>query len=460
MRRAGPPRSSLQRRLSLGLVAGVTLLWLAATGAASFVVRHEIDEVFDGALQSIAQRVLPLAYGEWLNRENSPLDDTPVQTIASATDGDEYISYVVRDSKGVVLMQSRDSVGTPFPDNLAPGFHNGPGYRYFTVGAVRGTLFVTTLETPGHRQSTVWRAIRSLIWPLFGLIPLSLIGVWGVTRFTLRPLIAFRTEIEARGDGNLSAVTTAALPAEIRPLAVAVNHLLQRLRHTLEAERSFTANSAHELRTPVAAALAQTQRLISELDEGPGRERARAIASALKRLARLSEKLMQLAKAEGGSLIGERAEDMVVVLRYVLEDSNREHDAADRLIVTLPQSGRALSIIDADAFAVLARNLVENALKHAPIDSEVQVTLGEDLAFEVSNECPAIAPDVVDRLRRPFERGVTEANGAGLGLAIADAVARGAGSALEIFSPRPGKSDGFLARVVLPRDRKSSQMQP
>jgi two-component system, OmpR family, sensor kinase len=455
MKMRSSSRGSLQRRLSLGLVVSVTVLWLAAASVASFVIRHEIDEVFDGALQSIAHRVLPLAYSEWLNRENSPLDDTPVQTIASATDGDEYISYVVRDRRGQVLMQSHDSVGTPFPTDVTPGFHDGPDFRFFTVGAVRDTLFVTTLETPGHRRDTVWRAIRALVWPLVGLIPLSLIGIWAVVRFTLKPVIAFRVEIEARGDGNLSPVTTASLPAEIRPLAIAVNHLLQRLRHTLDAERSFTANSAHELRTPVAAALAQTQRLISEVPDGPSRERARAISSALKRLARLSEKLMQLAKAEGGSLIGEQPEDMVIVLRHVLEDIDREHDASDRLIVRLPPVGTALSIIDADAFAVLARNLVENALKHASPESEVHVTLGEDLAFTVANDCPAIPQDLIDRLRRPFERGVTDAKGAGLGLAIADTVARGAGSALELFSPRPGHTSGFEARVVLPRDRRS-----
>jgi two-component system OmpR family sensor kinase len=81
----------------------------------------------------------------------------------------------------------------------------------------------------------------------------------------------------------------ARLPAEIDPLAEAVNHLLERLRKALEAERSFTANSAHELRTPLAATLAQIQRLRQEAPEGPLRARAAKIEDSLRELARLSE---------------------------------------------------------------------------------------------------------------------------------------------------------------------------
>lgn len=437
-----PPRRSLQRRLGLGLAAGVTLLWLAGAVAAGLILRHEIDEVFDSALQEVTQRILPLAWLEVLNGEPGP-----AQLLPSVRPHHEYITYIVRDGEGRVLLQSHDADPAVFPPGLEPGFHETPRLRLYTEGAVQGTLFVTAAEEPWHRREAVLHALRMLLWPLAVLLPLSQIGVWLLVRVSLRPVLAFQADIEARGRGNLSPVPITALPTEIGPAAAAVNGLILRLRRALEAERSFTANSAHELRTPIAATLAQTQRLIAEVPEGPMRDRARAIEAALRQLSRLSEKLLQLAKADGGGLLAEAPQDLTAVLRFVLDDF-----AADRprLRVTLPPRGGFLSRLDGDAFAILARNLIENALKHGAPGEAVAVTLGDDGVLRVTNAGPAIPPGVMARLTRPFERGVTEAGGSGLGLAIAEAIARGAGLRLELLSPIPGRADGFEARLHLP----------
>ena len=99
-----------------------------------------------------------------------------------------------------------------------------------------------------------------------------------------------------------------------------MNQLLERLRRALEAERSFAATSAHELRTPVAAALAQAQRLIIETTDAAVRKRARDIEVALRRLSGLSEKLMQLARAEGGRLHGAEPVDTGTILRMIVDE--------------------------------------------------------------------------------------------------------------------------------------------
>jgi two-component system OmpR family sensor kinase len=109
--------------------------------------------------------------------------------------------------------------------------------------------------------------------------------------------------------------------------------------------------------------------------------------------------------------------------------------------------------MDPDAFAILARNLIENALRHGDPHGRVDVVLTQDRLMSVANRGPVVAPDDLSRLTRPFERGATRAKGSGLGLAIADAIARGAGGSLELLSPMTGGTDGFEARVLLPRDR-------
>ena len=448
-----PPKNSLQRRLSLGLAIGVTGFWLVAIVGAGLILRHEIDEVFDSALQEVAQRVLPLAYMEVLDRDTGAPDDVPAQRIASVTPHEEYITYIVRDAKGRVLLQSHDADPAAFPDDLGPGFHDSPQLRLYTESAVQGTLFVTAAERQSHRSKAMIKAVGMLGWPLAALLPISLLGTWALVGLSLRPIRALHSEIESRGRGNLSPVEATGLPAEIGPVADAVNRLIARLQRALEAERSFTANSAHELRTPIAAALAQTQRLLAEMPDGPTRERARTVETALRQLSRLSEKLLQLAKAEGGGLVTETPQDLAQVLGFVLDDLGRNPKTAGRLHVTLPPEGSLMSHMDADAFAILARNLVENALKHGSTEAPVTIALSADGILSVANSGPVVAAETLARLKRPFERGTTGAKGSGLGLTIAEAIANGSGARLELLSPIPGQSDGFEARFHLPESQ-------
>lgn len=444
MRVAWPPKGSLQRRLALALTGGVMALWLLATVAAGLLLRREIDEVFDSALQEVVQRVLPLAYLEILNREADI--DRGAQSIASTGAHREYITYVVRDEAGRGLLQSHDADLTQFPPNPAHGFSDGPSSRLYTEVAVSGTIIVTAAERPGHRQKAVRDAIKMLAWPLILLLPLGIAGTWVLVAITLRPVAAFRHEIEARGSGHLAPVSGAHLPSEIAPVAAAVNALMARLRRALDAERSFTANSAHELRTPVAAALAQTQRLKAELPEGAARARTVEIEIALKRLARLSEKLLQLARAEGAGLTGETPQDLVPALRLVLHDLEAEGGVE----VALPTGGRLVSTLDMDAFAILARNLIENALKHGDASRPVRVALTDEGRFSVVSPGPVLTPEIIAGMTQRFVRGATRADGAGLGLSIVQAIARGVGSEIAFISPASGQSDGLEVRVQLP----------
>jgi len=446
-----PPRQSLQWRLTVGLTAVVSVLWLAAVVAAGTIVRSETDKVFDSGLQEVAQRLLPLAYIELLNRDRDGPDGAASQRIPSVDPHTETITYIVRDATGRVLMQSHDADPQAFPTDLRPGFHSSASLRLYTESGVQGTVLVTTAEPFQHRQEAVLKAMAMLAVPLMVLLPVCLFGVWWLVAWSLRPLVWWQGEIEARGRGNLAPVNASNLPTEVAPIAAAVDGLIARLRLALEAERSFAGNSAHELRTPIAAALAQIQRLIIELPDEATRGRAQSIESALRDLARLSEKLLQLAKAEGGSLMADAPQDLASVLRLVCSDLGRASSIGKRLSVQIPPSGSVRSLMDADAFAILARNLVENALKHGDERFPVEIKLTQDGNLSVSNRGPIVSPDELSRLTRPFERGATRAKGSGLGLAIADAIARGAGGSLDLVSPIAGGTDGFEARVVWPR---------
>ncbi len=434
------PRS-LQGRLSLGLGLVIALLWIVAAIVTAQNLRQEMNVVFDSALEETAQRILPLAVLEIIGRE----EGTPPQRMPPLRPNDEHFTYVVRDAAGAILLRSHEAVDEVFPPFPGTGFMDTPTHRVYFDAALQRTVTIAVAEPLARRWAIANSAFVGLALPLALLVPLSLLGVWALVRTSMAPIRAFRTAIETRGGRDMAPIRADGLPSEIGPIAEAVNRLLDRLRSTLEGERCFTANSAHELRTPVAAALAQAQRLKSETTDAAVRDRAHQIETALQRLSRLSEKLLQLAKAERGHFLAEQAADIAPVLRIVVNELAQGAHGTERIELKVPASP-VLSEMDPDAFAILARNLIENALKHGTAGDPVHVTLSEDGVLAVTNGGPTVPQELLARLSRPFERGHAAAEGVGLGLAIAKAIASGAGRELTLMSPPDGQVSGFEAR--------------
>ncbi|NYT61024.1 two-component sensor histidine kinase [Alcaligenaceae bacterium] len=432
---------SLQKYLVYGLTLGIVVLWLVAMGISGLVVQHELNETFDNAMEETAQRLLPLAVLDILNREDT---STP-QRVAPLKTQQTGFTYLVRDNKGNILLQSFGADLAVFGSRPIEGFASTATHRVYGASALRATVFIDIAEPLAHRREVILDTVVALVLPLLFLIPVSLFGIWLLVRISLRSILSYGRAIEARGAGDLSPIVLEKLPTEINPIADAVNRLLERLRLALESEKRFTANSAHELRTPLATTLAQVQRLRQAVPEGPLRMRTAEIETSLKELSRLSEKLMQLAKAEGGGLLFNAPQDLAMLLAHVVQDVRRTASAPIEL--TLPPTEPVLSMIDPDAFAILVRNLIENALKHGAPDSAIEVSLSSDALLKVVNAGAVVDAINLAQLTRRFVRGGSRAEGFGLGLAIASAIASGVGAEWTLASPATGKTDGFEVSV-------------
>lgn len=436
--------TTLQRRLGIGLVGGMLLMWLVGTAVSGYAVRGELDEAFDSAIQETGQRLLSLAMAGLVDKDEPQV----ALHVAGIGDSQEFLAWVLRDRTGNLLLKSQDADLDVFPPVPEIGFRNVAGYRIYGTSAADGALYIEVAEPLDHREEAAMEATLALLSPLPLLVPLSLLGVWWFVRRNLRPLRALRAEIESRGDGDLRPSAVIGLPAEIFPIAEAVNRLMERLRRSLEAERSFTANSAHELRTPIAGALAQTQRLIAEAPSEDMRARGRQIEKSLRDLAGLSAKLLELARAEAGSFQHDSPHDLLPVLRLLIDEFRKTKDGCIRLI---SESLSALPArMDVNAFAILMRNLIENAMKHGAPEEPVVVAIDPEGAIHVVNAGPVVTADVLGRLKGPFERGGAAVPGAGLGLAIAEAIAVSAGARIDLLSPAAGRRDGFEAVVAFP----------
>ena len=272
-----------------------------------------------------------------------------------------------------------------------------------------------------------------------GLVMLSLIGM--VTGWSLRPVLRASHEAAAVGPHNPQArIATENLPSELSPLVDAVNQALDRLTLAYEAERRFTADAAHELRTPLAALSLRLQRARSEQS---GIE-WRAVESDLAAMRRLIEGLLDLARKEAL-----RARPAKLNLSRIIRE------AAAGIEPLVQQAGRALLVElpdrmdvvgSADDLRDMVRNLAENALEHGR--GRIRLCLSRSAAgavLDVSDDGPGFTAEAGEALFERFRKGAQSSCGSGLGLSIVRAVVRAHGGHVAFVG-----AAGCTIRVVLP----------
>lgn len=442
--------TSIAHRLSWALIGLVTALWIGSTGLALTVIHHEIEQSLDSSLQEAAQRLLTLA------AQSRVVSDGPAALPAEPVIGrlivehSEYLTYQLRDATGKVLLHSHDAPAEPLAAPLAPGFVNDQSFRIYTEGTTDGSLFVQIAEAHAHRHEAIVESGLALSLPLLLMVPLSAFAVRRIVAASMAPVLAIQKEISQRGAGNLAPLGSVAVASELQPITIAVDRLIGRLRAALEAERTFAANSAHELRTPLASVLAQVQRLRTTSSDASQVDRIAGIERELRRLVDLTEKLLQLSRAEAGvaMTLAQNEADLLPILEMVVEDVARGTSGADRVRLE-PQTETLMSRMEIDAFGIVVRNLLENALLHGDPGQPVVVRVEAGGRLRFLNGGPVVPTDRLATLTRRFTRGATQARGAGLGLAIAETILDQSGGRLELRSPASGRSDGFEAIVDL-----------
>jgi len=459
-------RRSIALQLAVWLSAGMLVFWLGGAAISTLVLRSELDKAFDETLRQSAFRLLPLANRDVgddsrgrepiprLGRDDNrgrgrgrdeqpgpPLDPPPLQV--------EAFTYLVFDQNGAVRLRADDAPTTLPALPEADGFTSVDGHRAFKSTDRRTGFGILVLETTSARSDALWGAVAGLFWPLTALLPLSAVGIWLAVRGALRPVRRLSHDVALRNSTNLTPLDADDQPAELAPIADEIEGLLERLRAAMEAERTFAASSAHELRTPIAGALAQTQRLARELGAHASAPRLKEIETSLRGLAELSEKLLQLSRLEAGFARAAQVADLGPVLELVIRDFQAQSNTGGRVRFTRDAGAVLAFRINPDAFAIAVRNLIQNALIHGAPDGTVFVEAGPGAVVRVRNHGPVVAPELMVRLTERFARGATRASGTGLGLAVVSTIMQQTGGRLVLSSPPEGWDDGFEAALHL-----------
>ena len=442
---------SLRWRLLL-LVSIATLVSLAVAAALSYKqARHEVEELMDGQLTKTAQLMLAQAQmnPDGLARLSTLMDSHRGLSVRRK---EVNIEYQIAENGGRVLARSPQ---VPAQESSAPlGFanvrHAGEPWRNLNVESADGRYRIQVAQPILKRDREALEIARKTVLPLGIVLPLLLAAIFLSVRFGLRPLNRLAEEVLNRSPENLSPLVCRPMLREVQPLVAALNRLFYRVVGSLDNERRFTANAAHELRTPLAAARIQAQ--VAMLSDAP-EKRQHALSQTLvglDRATRLVDQMLRLARLDP---LAQLPAQVPVNLADVVDDVVAGiRDAEPEKTIELEVEGPAVNIQgDAGLIEVAVRNLLGNAMRYSPPESPVSVFLRHEgglLVLGVSDRGSGVPPEDLPRLTERFFRGsVPSGEGSGLGLTIVDRIAELHGARLELNNRAGG---GFEARLCWP----------
>ncbi|MFZ1640050.1 MAG: ATP-binding protein, partial [Candidatus Contendobacter sp.] len=292
-------------------------------------------------------------------------------------------------------------------------------------------------------------ALRNLA-PFLLLLPGMALVIWFGVGAGLRPLHRLAADLQQRQSGALEPVAAERLPAEITPLVHALNELLARLAHTLDAQRQFIADAAHELRTPLAAVRLQTEIAQRATDDAERAGTLDALRAGLIRASHLVEQLLAMARLDAAPAT-ESVEpvDLLDLAKRVVAESAPIADDRHLDLGLLP-SDAATVAGDPGELRILLGNLVENALRYTPTGGRVDVqiqSMGNEAVLTVSDTGPGIPAAERARVFDRFYRGAgASAPGSGLGLAIVKRIADRHRASIRLEDAEPGQGLRVIVR--------------
>lgn len=312
------------------------------------------------------------------------------------------------------------------------------------------------LEEDHHRDDEYLREelaehfLEALLKPLLYGLPLLAGWIWFATWRGLKPLDELAAELGKRAPEHLDPVTPTAAPREIRPLLDALNALFGRVGLALDNERRFTADAAHELRTPLAAIAAQAQ-VAARARDAAERDHALAqLSTSARRASHLVEQLLTLARLEPAAGLAMSELRLDTLAAEVCADHGAR--AVEKNIALELAAPAPVQIIGNDAMLrVLLRNLIDNAVRYTPAGGKVGVGVTAHV-LTVSDNGPGIPAEQREHaLRRLHRLAGQDIEGSGLGLSIVARIAELHHARIELADGMG--QPGLSVRVGFPRSR-------
>ncbi|CAB3780261.1 Sensor protein QseC [Paraburkholderia ultramafica] len=442
--------ASIRRRLVLLVLASIVLMWGIALVSSYRQATREVGEWEEARLAELAQILALLDQPNLTTLANARIDvreeEKGGDPGANDLDDDDSLPrdalFQVRNANGEVLagspqLRTLDAWDLPVPavsgaQDITLG---GQRYHSFTLRDTALGHTVRVFEPANTRSDLVSGVASRIARPTLIALPVLALLVWFSIGWSLAPLQVLSGAIRSRDINRMEPVDIGRAPLEVRPLVDAINLMLSRLLNSLERERAFTADAAHELKTPLAAIKVQAQVALAEPDMALQRLAMERVVQGVDRSARLAEQLLLLARLDVHEKLSTAPLKPATVAKNTLL-ANERNAQQKNISVMLVGDMRAEINAEPVLIGILLDNLLDNAIKYGRTGGSIEVAVkhaDDRVQVTVRDDGPGVAADDLARLTNRFFRATgNQATGSGLGLSIVARIAEHFGARLRL----------------------------
>ena len=442
-----PPETSIRKRLILYIGSGLLLAWFAANAVSLAMALHELNESADSQMSDLAQS-LP-----YIEPEKAVLLPKVKKSLGKGHTGfaeDKQNGISVWNADGRLLLS--DKRGKEIPFRKISGFTDiGKPWQekslrviYYHDGKTGQTVAV--VQPWRNRLEILWNIVWAHLAASLLVLPLMVLLLHLAVKRSIYPLKELASELSERRADNLAPVSRA-VPQETQTLVDALNRLFARVQTSIEREQRFTSDAAHELRSPLAALKVQAEVLaLSDTAEQP--YHLQQIQQSLNRAEHLINQLLTLARLDPEQGLKNTAPiNWESLSSQVLQNTNLS--AREKRIRLKREFLAEPPLLQGDdaLLQLMLRNLLDNAVRYSPENSEVALYFHAD-RIEVRDQGTGIAPEHLSRIKERFYRPAGQnAQGSGLGLSIAEHIAKLHGLTLKLENRDGGGLSAWLERA-------------
>jgi two-component system, OmpR family, sensor kinase len=440
-------KDSLQFRLSLWLslaILGIALIAGTIAFISAFSEAHELQD-------DVLRQVVAL-----FDRHNLPVPQEVDSERAAISDTESRVFVQLLTAPP---SSSGSSVANPslaLPQNLPDGMQTvsigNKAYRVLIRTLGSGERLAVAQDTAVRDEIARDSSLRTLL-PFLILVPTLMLVVAVLIRKIFKPVADLSNEIDQRGEQELHPIASEPLPAEIRPFVGAINRLLGRVEQSMDAQRRFVADAAHELRSPLTALSLQAERLANTEMSANAHERLITLCQGITRSRTLLDQLLALARVQAPEIMPGTTVSLQQVYRRVLEDLIPLAEVKGIDIGVVGDQDAHLLVNEVD-LTTLVKNLVDNAIRYTPTGGHVDLSVLDNngvISLVVEDSGPGIPEAERVRVFDPFYRVLgSDELGSGLGLSIVQTISARVGAKVSLDFASDQSRSGLRVMVTFP----------
>ena len=449
--------SSLHGRLLLTILIVISVIWGAWFGCQVLQTRQQQESAWDEVSRDTAVKIIA-AMPLDLERTSRPAGFRVPEGIRARPE-QHRMSFQVWSKQSERLLFGSPQLGqTP----LRPDFRDGSAtvriadeaWRVFALTDADNLIQVQIGKPQSELDAAARHQLRITLLAAIVTFALLAVAIWIVIRASLRSVDRIQEIIQARRSFDLEPLPNTELPCELQPLVDSFNRLLAQLSASLEGERRFIADAAHELRTPLAALTAHAELALNARDGRSEREALLKLMAVVKRSSRLCEQLLDLARIDArpeanGPQPIELHELVLLVARDYEVMASKKQQTLSLQVEPCAMKGYI------DELGILIRNLIDNALRYAGEGGRIEIVCqnaigdggAKEVRLRVADDGPGVPTEERARIFDRFYRVAGSGDrGSGIGLSLVARIAQVHEASVDVSEGIAGRGFGITVR--------------